>query len=212
MSKPAKLSNYIDHLPDTLWMDSNQLLLLHTRVSTLQQKKDGSLKRQADRLVREVKAVGGQILFDEVFYNEVSLAKGSRRSLECLSAIAKEYGAVIVAETADRFIRGKDFDPKTNPSALPTEEELIEFTSKYNCAFVSVIHPDTTYKEIKSYQSKVEKGMPAKHHTGWRKERREKYLERVLQLRRKDMSYGAIAERLNLTKRLVQFWCSKVDT
>jgi predicted site-specific integrase-resolvase len=211
-AKEVKASEHIYPLSEILEITTAFPLLLCGRVSTQKQYDDGSLERQLVRLRKAVEDMGFKNIIDEPLV-EVSLGKVNRGGLECIIAVAREYGAIPVFETTDRIIRAKDFCPKTNTTAALTVkdfEELMRVTKGDPLA--TVLHPDADYREIKRYQSKYEEKkkdrvLYDKSKPGWTVRRRKKYLPIVLKLRAEGMSYGEIVKATDLPLPLVRSWC-----
>lgn len=135
-------------------------LLPCTRVSTPKQDNKGYLQTQKSRLLHVLDAYGFPIVADEngmpLVIPEVCRGDSDRVSLEMIRAVAKEYGAIPVAESVDRWMRPRDFHPFNNPDAELTVEDVMNFLEKIRLTpFAVIVRPDASYDEVKSYRKLI---------------------------------------------------------
>ncbi len=141
-------------------------------------------------------------------------------------ARARMCGAVLLAESTDRFIRPLDYHSKRNPDAQATEEDLrcLRCWTK-GVRLLTVLDPDASPREVRSWQrkrgqsAKGRKGgrprsqpppeqTPAKY-PGYKKDRREAKLPAVLQRRARGESLRQIAEAEEVPVATVEEWIQK---
>jgi hypothetical protein len=78
-----------------------------------------------------------------------------RPSFEETIRLAREIGGVVIAESVDRFIRASHYWARHCPSAQPTEEELQALMDLADgVPLVTVLHPDTPWREVRSHQTR----------------------------------------------------------
>ena len=135
-----------------------------------------------------------------------------RLVLEVAAELAHKEGAVIVAESPDRFIRSIDFHTKTNPGALPTVaeyEKLMEVVGDVTLA--TVLPPDAPWKKVRGYQSRrgqIAKGSkPGRPKKTRYKRRDESEISRAREMKG-EHSIGKIAKAVGRAKSTVQYWLS----
>ena len=210
--QPARASDYIFHLPELLKITANFPLILCPRVSTEEQRKNGNLERQAERMIWAITNLTDRsvryVVIPIVWPGGVS-----ESYLEFVTILAIEYGAIPVFESTDRIIRGEGYNPITNASASATAEQFEDMKKITGWVPIStILHPDTDWQDIKAYQSKFEQERIGNFKPGLPKcEIRKKCLQTVLELRGYGMSYGNIAKSLNLSKSTVYKWCQNND-
>jgi len=209
---PACASAYVHDLRALLKERPNLEAVIYLRVSGRTQNAKGNLRAAERRLLRELEKLGVVVLrvFREV-------GSGWHDDLVVRSAAAEyaaEHNAVLVAESADRFLRSASYS-KENQSVLPTLAEweaLRKATGGVTLA--TLLHPDTPWQTVRSYQAKrgiLEKcakcGRPRKRQPGELYRRRAELLDRVLYFRHSwRCSYREIATEVHVPWRTIADW------
>lgn len=81
--------------------------------------------------------------------------------------LARQHGAVLLAESVDRFIRHPGFNPKTCSNLQPRERELEELQAcTEGMILATLLPPEATPEEIRSFQRR--RGQTAKGRKGGR--------------------------------------------
>lgn len=202
----ALASHYLAHIPDLnpCWV------ILFIRVSGRGQKEhlahvESLLRRELER--RGFKVVG-------VFKEIATGSSDDRTTLELAILEAERLGAILVAESANRFIRHPEFHPQTNPDRLPSVfdfERLMVMAG--NVKLATLHHPDTHWKAVLGFQSKRGQqgsgnygGRPSRRGPGWAKARRLKLLPVALARRKKGRSYRRIGRELEIHWSTIRDW------
>ena len=214
-SKPAQASEYLYQLKEYHKQHPDMTVLIYVRVSTGAQGYRGNLDTYEKVLRSELKKLNIPVIG---CYREVSsgwiLDYGERLVLAHATKEAIKQKAVIVAPSADRFLRNRDFNTKTNQDVLPTEAEY-EQLKKLTCGvpLVTLLPPDMSPRKIRGYQSKwgqrvkdSKGGRPKKNEQGYLKQRRNEKLPQVLRRRKKGESLGAISKSTGVPKSTVADW------
>jgi hypothetical protein len=127
---------------------------------------------------------------------------------------ARKHGAVLLAETVDRFLRHPHFHPVCNPDAQATEEQLAELAALADgVTLATALDPDATPTEVRAYRSKRGQwakdnrgGRPKKKRPGYKKARREALRQTVIELDRDGLAQREIARRTGVPRSTVQNW------
>ena len=214
----AKASQFIAYLRDLVRETPNLKAVLYLRVSGRNQNSYGNRRAAERRLRRELKKLGVQVI---AVFREVG--SGWRSDLlrrEAAALYARKYGAVLVAESADRFLRSIHFS-KENQSALPSLVEWEALKSVIgDVTLATLLRPDASGQEVRSFQTKrgiAEKnahcGRPRKTKPGEKKRRRQKCMARVFKLRRTwGFSYGEIEAETGLPRSTFVDWLKRGGT
>ena len=127
---------------------------------------------------------------------------------------AKNHGAVVVAETACRFLRSVEFHPSIRADAQPTEEEYQHLFRFMQGVPMAQLYPTyfhwrqaRSLQSSRGQQAKGRKGgRPRKHYRPrWNKCLRE--VAKALQLHHQGWSFRAIGEELGRSHSTIQEWC-----
>ena len=132
------------------------------------------------------------------------------------AAYAAKHDAVLVFESTDRAIRHPDYHSRANPNAQARDvdlEELRQWTD--GVPLFTLLPPNATSGEVRAYQTKRGQatkgrkgGRPRKNPPGYKKQRRQKLLRRVLKLRRNGASYRKIARECGVPTTTLHAWVS----
>lgn len=126
--------------------------VLLARASTRQQKYKNNLVAQCASLSKTVLELGANIK------NIVSIAASGfdpscyiPRALQ----LAKEHNAVIVAESVDRFIRHRDYEPVYNFDLQPQQADLKQLLADTaGIQLFTILAPNSSPEKVRDYQSK----------------------------------------------------------
>ncbi len=212
---PGKASNYITSLEELVRKRIPLKAALLGRVSACMQNHKGNLNDQLVSLRQAVEAYAIPIVCE---FKEVGSGWWHERErLDAAARRALDEGAVLLAESTDRFIRSIYYDSKRNPSAQPSVPEYEELRrATKGVTLVTILHPDTPWKEVRSYQSKRGQqtkgnkgGRPKINKAGYKKKSRLEKLSRVLRLRKKSASWGDINALTGVAKTTASDWVRK---
>jgi hypothetical protein len=166
-------SEYIGYLPDMIERGEVNAMILHARVSTPVQQRNGSLSDQMKKLKELVKPYGKSPHRIPVVARFCEMGKGknpSRRKLRRAVAMARREHAVIVVDTTDRLIRAEDYDPHDRDTwkHRPTDAEYRHFMEVNSGVVFATIgrRPDAGPRRTRSHQTK--RGQEAKGNKGGR--------------------------------------------
>ena len=202
-----------DYISDIRSLKSGQLVVAYCRVSASDQERSQNLSDQGENLKNESKQRGFVVL--EIISEVASGWKEDRDGLLRAVEIAHENDAVVVAESATRFIRSRDYNSVTNRNALPTVAEYRRLQrDTQGVKLATLVAPDATPEEIRSYETKrgkAAKGNPGgrPRNPGYKKQIRQKYLPKVLKLYEWGMNIAEIARQLKLNYNTVYSWIQK---
>lgn len=209
--RAGKASNFIKHFGTNAWLGIR--VVLCCRVSTQSQR--NHLPDQVAYLTRIVEAAGGTVV-DIVCYegwggNPNWLVDAARKAQAC--------GAILLAETTDRFIRSDDYHQSKRPNSQATEDDLeLLRMCVGDVTLMTDLPPDETPGNVRSLQSS--RGKNAKGNNGGRPKKRKKRIQKrwsietkaqARQLHAKGFSLRRIAAKLNATVSTVQYWLAARD-
>jgi DNA invertase Pin-like site-specific DNA recombinase len=196
------------------------VVILYLRVSARSQDHNGNLQNQKRVLRRRLKKLGIPVIdcFSEVIsgwmtdHHLGALRQAVRKARQL-------ENTVILAVSADRCLRSRDFHTKNNPDALPTitEYERLKKLTR-GVPLVTGLHPDMPWKEVRSYftkwgqKTKGNKGGRPKYELqppGNKKKIRKAKLPRVLELYRQGMNPSEIARTVDASRSTVSDWLVK---
>ena len=180
-------------------------VVLCVRVSRCQQHHRGNLDAQAAHLWAEVEARGGVVVGEHRHvgsgFDPYWLMAAARR--------ARDAGAVLVARTVSRFIRGWRYHSADRPNARPRTAELDELRdATLGVPLMTLLPPTATPAEERAFETRhghappgrprraaVEDAPPVRSRTQG-KVRREALLPAVLDMHARGMSTRQIAAAL----------------
>jgi len=213
--KPARASNYLHWLKNYNREHPDMKVVLYLRVSARSQDHNGNLWNQERVLRRKLKKLGIPIVG---CYSEVGSGWNTDHILGDLRQAVREAknheNAVILATSADRFLRNKDFHTQTNPNALPTIAEFEKLRKlTRSVPLVTLLHPDRSWKKVRGYYSKWGQrtkgnivGRPILKNSGWTIKRREKKLPRVRKMLKRGKNVTEIAGKLQVARSTLDDW------
>lgn len=142
-------------------------VVIVVRVSTSQQNHNRNLDDQLDTLRRWVADRGGVVVAEVPHVGPGSDPSWLRQA----ATLARQLGAVLLAESVDRFVRHPDFNPKACPDAQPREIDLQELRHcTEGVILATLLSPDATPEQIRSYQRR--RGQSEKGNRGGRPRKR----------------------------------------
>jgi len=201
----AKASHYIAHIYNL----NPCLVVLFIRVSGPGQREHLA---HVEALLRwELERRGFEVV--GVFKEIVTGSSDDRRTLERAILEADRLGAVLVAESADRFLRHPEFHPIHHPDLLPTVFDFERLMADVgNVQLATFHHPDMPWRAVRSEQTKRGQqgsgnrgGRPGRG-PGWTKRRRELKMSEVLRLRGLGRSYREISDEVGIWWSTVRNW------
>lgn len=128
-----------------------------------------------------------------------------RHKLNHAIKLAKQRGAIVVAESADRFLRAHDYNTEKRPNAQPTVweyERLVEAAD--GVSLVSILHPDRDWKRVRAHQTRRSLNRPVP--SGKKRMLRDELLGEVIALRAAGKSYGEIVRATGVHRTNVRRW------
>ena len=219
-SKPAKASNYLYRLKRYHLKYPDMVVILYLRVSARSQDHNGNLLNQEMVLRRKLKKLG--ILVVDCFREVCSgwVTDHHRGVLRLAVRKALQFkNAVILAVSADRFLRNKDFHTKNNRDVLPTIAEFEKLNKLTNgVPLVTYLHPNMPWKKVRGFQSKWGQrakgnkgGRPRKRIPGYKKQRRVQRRDEVLWLHEQGKNLSEIAAKTGIARSTIKGWIQKED-
>ncbi|MHC4124663.1 MAG: recombinase family protein [Planctomycetota bacterium] len=213
--KSGKASNYIHSFGELVRKKKGKSLpvVLFARVSARAMKYKGNLQGQVSKLKDRLKQYKNVSVIAEI-RDIASGWKEERSGLQEAVEVALRKGAVILAESTDRYIRSVYYHSETNPSVQPTDAEYKELMRLCKGVTLSTwLHPDTDWKEVRSYQTKRGQdtknnkgGRPTKNLPGYMIRRQIEKLPIVLQLREEGKSIREISFLTGIPKSTIADW------
>ncbi|MHB9070958.1 MAG: hypothetical protein ACYC54_11405 [Sedimentisphaerales bacterium] len=206
-SLKATLSNHIYYFKEHTQKHPENRVILYVRDSTCSQRYKGNLNTQDKFLRHELKMLNISIpdCFCEI--GSGCIRDNSERAI-LAQAVKKavELKLPILALSANRFLRSIDFNPKTNPSVLPTENELARLKAiTQNVMLLTWLHPDLPDKDVRGFFSKIGQiakgnkgGRPRQQIPGYKKRERLEKLPIVLELHNRKVKRCDIARMTGL--------------
>lgn len=218
-SKPAKASEYLQHLDEYYKQQPDIQAILYCRDSTRHQ--GCNLDTYEEVLRRELNQRGISIVgrcYREIcsgsdFDNRWKLEQAVEKAKKL---IAKGIQAVIVAPSSDRFLRNRFFTTD-HPDILPTEAEFEQLIA-LGCGvpLATLLHPDMSPEEVRGYQSKWGQstkgnkgGRPREKRPGYKKQRRKEKLNKVIELHKQGVNPCQIAAFTLVPVSTVNDWIVK---
>jgi hypothetical protein len=191
----GQASKIIHHASE---LKPGQKAVLWCRVSGCEQNRQGNLDDNEAKLTELSKDLRTEVV-------GVIRYVGSGTDPICLVNavdLAKKLGAVLLAESTDRFIRHPAYHSKENPNAQAREPDLEELQYwTQGVELYTDLHPDASPQEVRSYQRK--RGQKYKGNKGgrprkrkWKKRRFARY-EVARKLREEGKSIRQITNMLN---------------
>ncbi|HEV8069280.1 MAG TPA: hypothetical protein VGP76_16185 [Planctomycetaceae bacterium] len=167
-------------------------IVQYDRVTTRQQRLNGSLDHAQAETTRKLRALG---------------YRGRIKRIK-----ARECGGIVVADLRNRFLRSRDFDGRTK-SETPTKAEFERFKRRFKVTYATIEDPDLPESEARRLQTirgHVSRGAKP----GRPKRRRGKYRRRLSifematigRLVTKGRSLAQIAAKLNRPRSSIQGW------
>lgn len=197
-----------------LLTDSTRLrVVVFLRVSSREQKRSKSLTCQRRAILNFLN--GKNAIVIDVFSAIASGWDEDRhdfiRAVEC----ARKHGAVLLAESADRLLRGEFFKTTQNPPILPREDEWESLARLAEGVTLATLrNPDEHWKVTRGYQTRrgldqrrAKCGRPRKWCTGELKNRRNEISFAVaFDHRVRKMTYREIAVKHNISPTTAHEW------
>jgi hypothetical protein len=192
--------------------DLNCKVLLLCRVSSSDQDRNGSLKAQSE-WCRKSLVERGYELFSE--FLEVASGWAEDRDVLIRAAKkAKQIGAVLVAESTDRFIRPRYFNPSKNPDAWPSDEEFCRLhTDTLGVPLRTILPWNWRWSRVRAHQIRRGQlikdrkgGRPKIKKPGYKKLLRFTNISKIYWLRLCGVMSHEIRDLTGIPKRTLQRW------
>ncbi|QDT18325.1 recombinase family protein [Gimesia chilikensis] len=208
---PGDASKYITH--DGI--QQGDQVVLYCRVSTRQQNHNGNLDAQEQYLRNQMGKRDAKVV------HVVRYVGSGFEPLRLPLAVrfAKQHGAKIVALSTDRFIRHESFKSTGSKKARKLRvntrglEDLREIAK--GVELVTLLDPNASLEDCIKLQSEIGQqakfnkgGRPLKRKPGYKKQRRLKFLEKVIQLQEQGKSIRDIEKELKIPSSTVHSWVS----
>lgn len=210
----GKASSYI--LPFNIAPGRRVIICL--RVSRRAQRCAGNLADQREALRAAVQRAGGRLV-GIVLHTGRGTDPGW---LAPATNLARLRGAVLLAESTDRFIRSPDYHSVDCPDAQAGEDDLEKLAAvTAGCRLMTLLDPDAPPTKVRSYQR--QRGQERKARRGGRgcrrvgaaatapgakKLRRKRWLRHVLSMHRAGASLGEISRGTGISKMTCHNWLS----
>ncbi len=203
-----------DYISDIRSLKAGQRVVAYCRVSASDQARSKNLEDQVENLKRKMERLGFIVL--EIIKEVASGWQEDRDGLLHATEFAVANNAVLVAESATRFIRSRDYK-STNWNVLPTKGEYRRLKrDTQGVMMATLLDPDATPEEIRSYETRRGKnakgnpgGRPRNRFPGYKKQIRLDYLPIVLALYEQGLNTAAIARKKKLNYNTVYSWIRK---
>ncbi len=206
---PGDASKYITH--DGI--QQGDQVVLYCRVSTRQQNHNGNLDTQEQYLRNQIDKRDAKVV------HVVRYVGSGFEPLRLPLAVrfAKQHSAKIVALSTDRFIRHESFKSTGTKKARTLRVntgglEILREIAK-GVELVTLLDPNATLPECAGLQKKIGQqmknskgGRPNKRKPGYKKERRQKNLPIVFQLRTEGLKIRDIARKLIIHESTIRHW------
>ena len=214
----GKAGDYIAHFENLLPSRPGLKVVLYCRVSRCWQSKNGNLKSQNEYLKKTIqryrKKNDCNIHITTTFEEVASGWENDRTQLIDAARTAKVCNAVLVAESTCRFLRSDRFHSNKRPNVLPTIYEYENLvTDTQGVTLATIMPPDTAWKDIKGFQARRGQhsrsnygGRPKDKYSGYKNDRRTKYLKQVRQYYRKGLSIADIVRKTNIPRSTISDW------
>jgi hypothetical protein len=201
---PAKASGYLLYYPKIA--RPGLRVVVYLRVSSRDQYRKRKMRSQERWVLMMLRKAGADV---RGIYREVG--SGWSACLDQLTAAAEfaaSQGAVLVAESACRFLRSILFKHDATDPIQPHTHEWEKLRTKTNgVTLATLLHPDMHWREVRGHQRKRGRGVRCT--AGQKKRQREKLLPEVLKLRWWDHSYREIQGQTSVPWRTVRDWIKK---
>lgn len=221
-SKSAKASGYLHHPRKYHEQNPDIIAMLYNRESSHSQNDNHITNEKVLR--RRCKKLGIPVAS---FYFETITGKilgKNRRAL--MQAVRKAKAknnkgehAIILASASDRFLRDKNFNPKTSSNILPSKAQFKRLRKlTRGVPLVTLLHPDMPPKKVRGHQSRWGQrvkgnngGRPKINEPGYKKKIRIEKMSQVLRLRKNGASWGNINALTGVAKSTAADWLKKYD-
>ena len=200
-------------------------VVLHGRVSTGKQGRNGNLDHQLPFVRRRVKSIGRRYgvtieiiaKFGEEDVSAWKFTKTVRAKLVQAARLARDNDAILVSLNTSRFVRNKRFWRNGTPPTVDDFQQLMGLVGKARLA--TIVRPDTledkpadTVRGLAAAKARgVRLGRPPKKKAGDTKRRRMQNKLPLIRLvkRDQDISNYQIGRQLNLPEKTARVWRNK---
>jgi hypothetical protein len=209
---PPRPSMHIRYAKELSRERPGQKAILCVRVSSKNQERNDNRADQEANLRSEAEKLGFEVI--DVLLLTKRGSDEERTRLELTVERARRIGAILLAESPDRFIRSWWFSVKRNPSAQPTIVEWDRFLTLIgNVTLATIVHPDLGWRAIRGYQTNrgvaAKGGKPSNPKPGAKKERRERLLHYARELRNERLSLRKIGAAIDVPWSTIRDWLNR---
>ena len=209
--RPPQPSIYIRHSEEQVRHSLHQPAILWVRTSSKSQARMNNHEDQRAALRANAEALGFKIVLDDPWIG--SGRNGDRVRFELTIEKAQKLGAILLAESTDRFIRSWWWS-KRKQYVQPTEVEWETFIAlTRGVVLATIVHPDTDWRNVRGYQTErgvsqkgVKLGRQPNPKPGAKKQRRERLLPETRRLRDLGFSYRRIGAILGVPWPTIRDW------
>ena len=208
-------SEYIQDFSDLLAAKPGVKVVLYCRVSGREQNRKGNLRDQKTVRLRQLEDCGADVV---AAYGEITSGWcDDKLRFEVAADVARASGAVLVAESVDRFLRNIDYNNEKNQEAQPTVHEFESLLGRTKgVTLATLLPPAMPWKSVRGEQTKRGQqakgrkgGRPKAKRPGDKKEHRRVWLSRVLSMSAHGVSSRVIAELIGMPRATVQRWIKR---
>lgn len=171
-SPPGIASDYIQLLEYILKNYPNEKIVLFCRASSKTNQKN-TLPVQVADLKNNIQKMGGIIVDEYQFVDSGKLSfEHIKRHWKKAAKLARKHGAILVAESTDRFIRSNEFthQNKNAPISVPEFEELAAATIGVRLA--TYLPPDEKMEIVCRHQAERKKRLGTQKKSGRHRKQR----------------------------------------
>lgn len=209
--RTCKASHYIARAK-VLLSQPNRKVVLWVRVSGREQKRKHNPADQ-EAYLRHKATKRGFAVVGVVLHTGSGWVIGNPDFLRAVR-MARRRGAILLAETTDRFVRHKDYHSDTNFNAQASESQLAELSRLADgVVLATYLHPDASPARVRRFQSKRGQwakdnkgGRPLKKRPGYLKDRKTRLLPRVVKLYEQGHTLREIARRVSVPHTTIRNW------
>ena len=207
---PTKAGRFLRHFDELIRRFPNLCVVLYLRRSAGGQ--DRSLQAQEKCLLEEMRKRGVRVLaiFQETGSGWIQHLEGRLKA----GSYAQQHGAVLLAESAGRFMRSVWFKHDQKDPPLPTAKEWgrwLGFPEMQEVLIATWLDPDAEPSEVRSHETKrgLAERRRKKYAPGERKKEMERLLPKIRLLIRLGGKGREIASGINIPHRTVARWIEK---
>jgi hypothetical protein len=182
------------------------------RVTTRQQRRNGSLDHAQNETTRKLRALGYQGRIKRIKSVEQNTVYGPRPGLARADRLAQKCGGVVVADLRNRLLRPRSFDG-SNESGVPTLREFKRFKKRFKATYATIEDPDLPESKARRLQTirghvsrDAKPGRPKRKRGQYRRRPSVLEIATIGRLISNGRSLAQIAAKLNRPRSSIQGW------